>query len=77
MVTELGITKSPVNPVHARKEELPRVVTEFEILSKDPTIRTQVPEGTYTLEKTGEKTILKIIDPVRFWDASKYLVIQL
>lgn len=54
-----------------------RVVTEFEILSKDPTIRTQVPEGTYTLEKTGEKTILKIIDPVRFWDASKYLVIQL
>ena len=54
-----------------------RVVTEFEILSKNPTIRTQVPEGTYTLEKTGEKTILKITDPVRFWDASKYLVIQL
>ena len=54
-----------------------RVVTELEILSKDPTIMTQVPEGTYTLEKSGDKTILKILDPVRFWDASKYLIIQL
>jgi chromosome segregation ATPase len=54
-----------------------RVVTELEILSKNPTIMTQVPEGTYTLEKSGDKTILKILDPVRFWDASKYLIIQL
>ena len=54
-----------------------RVVTELEILSKDPTIMTQVPKGTYTLEKSGDKTILKILDPVRFWDASKYLIIQL
>jgi chromosome segregation ATPase len=54
-----------------------RVVTELEILSKDPTIMTQVPNGTYTMEKSGDKTILKILDPVRFWDASKYLIIQL
>ena len=54
-----------------------RIVTEFEIRSKSPTIMTQVPDGTYTLEKVGDKTILKITDPTRFWDASKYLVIQL
>ena len=54
-----------------------RVVTELEILSKDPTIMTQVPEGSYTLEKLGEKTIMKITDPARFWNASKYLIIQL
>ena len=54
-----------------------RVVTELEILSKNPTIMTQVPNGTYTMEKSGDKTILKILDPVRFWDASKYLIIQL
>lgn len=54
-----------------------RVVTEVEINSKNPKILTQVPADTYTLETNGDKTILRILDPTRFWDVSKFLIIQL
>ena len=54
-----------------------RVVTEFEINSKNPKILTQVPSDSYTLEKNGDKTILRIIDPSRFWSVSKFLIIQI
>lgn len=54
-----------------------RVVTEVEINSKSPKILTSVPDGTYTMSVKGEKTILHIQDPTRFWKVSRFLIIQL
>ncbi len=54
-----------------------RVVTEIEINSKSPDIMTKVPDDSYTMERKGEKTILRILDPSRFWSVSKFLIIKI
>ena len=54
-----------------------RKVTEIDINSKHPKILTNVPEDSYLLERNGDKTKLRIIDPERFWSVSKYLIIQI
>jgi predicted nucleic acid-binding Zn-ribbon protein len=53
-----------------------RVVTEIEIDAKKPTILTPMPADSYKIEKTGKKSVLHITDPERFWQSSKYLIIQ-
>ena len=53
-----------------------RVVTEIVINAKKPKVLTQVPTDTYILVKDGNKTILRITDPARFWNVSKFLIIQ-
>lgn len=53
-----------------------RVVTEIVIDAKNPKVLTQVPADTYTLVKDGKKTILRITNPTRFWNVSKFLIIQ-
>ena len=53
-----------------------RVVTEIEIDAKKPTILTPMPADSYKIEKTGKKSVLHITDPDRFWQSSKYLIIQ-
>lgn len=53
-----------------------RVATEFVINSKSPKILTQMPEDTYKFENDGKKTILHITHPERFWNVSKFLIIQ-
>ncbi len=54
-----------------------RVVTELEINSKSPDIMTKVPDDSYKMERKGDKTILRIVDPSRFWSVSKYLIIKI
>ena len=54
-----------------------RIATEVEINAKNPKILTNHDKGSYTLEKNGDKTVLRIIDPSRFWQASKFLIIQI
>lgn len=53
-----------------------RVVTEIVINAKKPKVLTQVPADTYILVKDGNKNILRITDPARFWNVSKFLIIQ-
>jgi len=53
-----------------------RVVTEISINAKKPTILTQMPEETYKIDRNGQSSVLKILDPGRFWGVSKYLIIQ-
>jgi len=54
-----------------------RVVTEIEINSKSPDIMTKVPDDSYKMERRGDKTILHILDPSRFWSVSKFLIIKI
>ena len=54
-----------------------RKFTELDINSKNPKILTNVPEESYILDRNGDKTKLRIIDPERFWSVSKYLIIQI
>lgn len=53
-----------------------RLTTEIEINSKDAEVLTQMPADSYTLKRTGKKSVLSITDTERFWAVSKYLVIQ-
>ena len=54
-----------------------RNFAEVTINGRNPVILTQMPTGSYTLDKINEKTyILRISDPTSFWSVSNYLVIQ-
>ena len=49
--------------------------TEITLNSAKPTILTQMPEESYTIEKKGKTSVLHIIDPDKFWSVSKFLII--
>lgn len=53
-----------------------REATSITIPSKSPKILTNVPAGSYTLQKNGSSTTLIITDPTRFWAYSNILIIQ-
>ena len=53
-----------------------REATSITIPSKSPKILTNVPAGSYTLQKEGQSTILVISDPTAFWSVSNFLIIQ-
>ena len=69
------INYSKINKQQFRSIDI-RLFTELEIESKNPKILTEVPPDSYILEKKANKTILRIIDPGRFWRLSNYLIIQ-
>lgn len=45
-------------------------------LPRKSKILSQVPEGSYTIEKSSDREILHIIDSEKFWSVSRYLIIQ-
>lgn len=54
-----------------------RDTKSIQIPSKKAEVMTQMPEGSYKINKTGDDTSeLVITDPVRFWSVSHYLVIR-
>ncbi len=54
-----------------------RLVTEIDINAKRPKILTQTPENSYVIEQNQNKSsVLRILDPDKFWSVSKYLIIQ-
>ncbi len=54
-----------------------RNLKEITINSKNPKILTPVTAGTYELAGNGYNTILRILNPTKFWEVSNYLVIQI
>ena len=54
-----------------------RTTTRFEIPSKKVTVLTEMPEGSYTIQTTGNKSVLTITNANRFWSISNYLIIQI
>ncbi len=53
-----------------------RVTTEISLNSGNPKILTQMPDDSYSIEKKGKTSTLRIINPDKFWSISKYLIIQ-
>lgn len=52
--------------------------TEIDLNAKKAKILTQMPAGSYTLQKVADRQWkLRITDPTAFWSVSNYLVIQL
>ncbi|MCH5306666.1 MAG: hypothetical protein J1E37_01195 [Prevotella sp.] len=72
-------TKININSINrnmARTIDI-RKTQDININAKSIKVLTQMPENSYSIEKTANKTsILHITDPQRFWSVSKYLVIQ-
>ncbi|MCQ2185565.1 MAG: hypothetical protein MJY92_02420 [Bacteroidales bacterium] len=53
-----------------------RYFLEVTIPSKNAKSLSSMPKGSYTLEKAGGETILKISNPASFWSVSNVLVVQ-
>lgn len=54
-----------------------RTTKEIKLYSKRADLLTSHPEGTYQfVEDDKKQLIFKIVDPVKFWSITKYLVIQ-
>lgn len=54
-----------------------RTYKTITINSKNPKIKSQMPEDSYTLVSNGTTTTLTIIDAERFWSITNFLIIQL
>lgn len=53
-----------------------RTTKTIKLHSKNATLKTAHPAGSYTLEKDANKEyVLRINDPAKFWSTSKYLVV--
>jgi len=46
------------------------------LYSKKAKLLTNHPSSSYVLEKVNEYLVLKITDPNKFWEISKYLVVE-
>ena len=53
-----------------------REVVSIPLYSKKIKIHTPHSSQSYTLEETEDSYVLKILDPIVFWEVSKYLVIE-
>jgi hypothetical protein len=53
-----------------------RKLTEIALYSKKAKLLTNHPSSSYVLEKVNEYLVLKITDPNKFWEISKYLVVE-
>lgn len=53
-----------------------RKLTEIPLYSKKAKLLTNHPASSYVLEKVNDYQVLKILDQVRFWEISKYLVLE-
>lgn len=53
-----------------------RKLTEIPLYSKKAKLLTNHPASSYVLEKINDYQVLKIVDQVRFWEISKYLVLE-
>lgn len=54
-----------------------RNFSEVQINSKSPKVVSQMPVNSYTIEKTANGSVLKVVDPAKFWSLTNYLIIQL
>lgn len=66
---------SKVDLSQATKVDI-RYFLEVTIPSKNAKILSSMPKSSYTLEKAGNVTILKINNPASFWSVSNILVVQ-
>ena len=53
-----------------------RKLTEIPLYSKKAKLLTNHPASSYVLETVNDYQVLKILDQVRFWEISKYLVLE-
>jgi chromosome segregation ATPase len=53
-----------------------RKLTEISLYSKKAKLLTNHPASSYVLDKVNDYLVLKISNPTKFWEISKYLVIE-
>ena len=53
-----------------------REFSELPIPSKTIKILTSMPESSYSIERSGNTSVLRILDPTSFWSVSRFLIIQ-
>jgi hypothetical protein len=53
-----------------------RSLTEIPLYSKKAKLLTNHPSSSYQLEKDNDYLVLHILDPEKFWEISKYLVVE-
>lgn len=74
-LSKAKVNSSGFNPDLFLKVDI-RDFTELPIQSKSIQILTSMPSSSYSIEKSGNTSILRILDPTSFWSVSRYLIIQ-
>lgn len=54
-----------------------RTLTLLDLNSKKAQVLTNQPTDSYILEERGGRKVLRIVDPVKFWSLSNYLVVKI
>lgn len=75
LLTKAKVNTSGFDPSLFEKVDI-RLFTELIIPAKSFTILTSMPQSSYSIERAGDTSILRINDPERFWSISRYLIIQ-
>lgn len=76
LFNKLKVDASNVDKSMFKKIDI-RTTKSFQIPDDDPTVLSQMPEGSYKITETGDdSSTLTITDPARFWSVSRYLIIR-
>ncbi len=75
LFSKTKLTKEELNTANFTSSDK-RSLDRITVPSKNIKIYTTHPEGSYTITKSGNSTILEITDPSAFWQRSNILVIQ-
>ncbi|MDD4922223.1 MAG: hypothetical protein PHS30_07075 [Bacteroidales bacterium] len=73
--TRNGLLEEGFNKNYLLEADL-RNLTEISLYSRKAKLLTNHPSSSYTLERVNEYLVLKISNPKKFWEISRYLVIQ-
>jgi len=73
--TRNGLLEEGFNKNYFLEADL-RNLTELSLYSKKAKILTNHPSSSYVLEKVNDYLVLKITNPTKFWEISRYLVIE-
>lgn len=73
--TRNGLLEEGFNKSYFLEADL-RTLTELSLYSKKAKILTNHPASSYVLEKVNNYLVLKITNPTKFWEVSRYLVIE-
>lgn len=65
-----------IDPSKFQKLDM-REITEIELSSSSASILSTMPSDSYSIENKSDGTIIKILDPGRFWSITTFLIIEI
>ena len=71
-----SINYDKIDPSKFQKLDM-RELTEIPLSSSSATILSAMPADSYKIERVDDGTVIKILDPGKFWSITLFLIIQI